>query len=296
MGLAVQHVVNTLSTASGYALIGMSFWVVFRIGRFLDVCHALSYVTAPYVAYTMARSGAPVWLATLTGVSASVLVGLGSEQILFRHLRDKGASSLVLLLASFGAYVIGENALSIAYGDDPIPFPGTGGGCTMVILGAHFTSAQVWRLFACGAIAAGLGFLFSRTTWGTKYRAVSDNPQLATITGISHAMVIGQAYALAGAVAGIAGILAARDTFMDSAMGLQALLMGVVVVVVAGDHGIPGVLLSAAGVALFQFLGVTVTSSGWHNTTAFILLFLFMVCQALLKDGTGLFRSLSASN
>jgi branched-subunit amino acid ABC-type transport system permease component len=59
-------------------------------------------------------------------------------------------------------------------------------------------------------------------------------------------------------------------------MGLQALFMAVLVVVLAGSHGIVGVIVSAVIVASCQLVAITVTSSLWHNTTAFVLLFGFI--------------------
>jgi len=63
------------------------------------------------------------------------------------------------------------------------------------------------------------------------------------------------------ALAGVAGILVALDVDMTPTMGMNALMMGVVVVIVGGVGSIPGVALGALLLGLAQHLGVWKISS-----------------------------------
>jgi branched-chain amino acid transport system permease protein len=274
--MIAQHLANLLSMVSSYALIGLSFWLVFRLSRFLNVCHAVPYVLAPYLVCA-AIVFLPVWLAVVVALLLCGALNAASDAIVFRALRARGATPLVMLLASFGMYAVVQNAVSMVFGDDPRPlFPPVTLGTSVVLLGAHISLLQMWRVLLCAATAVALALLARRTNWGRSYRAVTANPQLASVVGIPIPRLYLQVYLLGGVLAGIAGILAAADTFMDPSMGLQALFMAVVVVVLAGSHGIAGVLVSAVILASCQLAAVTVTSSLWHNTTAFVLLFAFI--------------------
>ncbi len=274
--MMAQHLVNLLSLISSYALVGLSFWLVFRVARFLNVCHAVPYVLAPYFVYATAAV-LPVWVAVVLALVLCGVLNTACEAVLFRALRARGAPPLVMLLASFGMYVVVQNVLSMIFGDDPRAlFSPDPDGASVVLLGAHITPVQIWRFLLCAAAAVALALLARRTGWGRSYRAVSANPQLASIVGIHIDRLFMQVYLLGGVLAGVAGLLAAADTFMDPSMGLQALFMAVLVVVLAGSHGMVGVIVSAVIVASCQLVAITVTSSLWHNTTAFVLLFGFI--------------------
>ena len=65
-------------------------------------------------------------------------------------------------------------------------------------------------------------------------RAVANDPWLANATGIESDRVILFTFAIGSALAGFAGILISLDIDMTPTMGLNALMMGVVAVIVGG--------------------------------------------------------------
>jgi len=60
-------------------------------------------------------------------------------------------------------------------------------------------------------------------------------------------------------------------------MGMNALMMGVVAVLIGGVGSIPGVALGALLLGLAQHLGVWKISSQWQDAIAFIILFVFLL-------------------
>jgi branched-chain amino acid transport system permease protein len=194
--MMAQHLVNLLSLISSYALVGLSFWLVFRVARFLNVCHAVPYALAPYFVYATAAV-LPIWVAIVLALVLCGVLNTACEAVVFRALRTRGAPPLVMLLASFGMYVVVQNVLSMTFGDDPRPlFSPDPDGASVVILGAHITPLQIWRFVLCAAAAVALAFLARRTGWGRSYRAVSANPQLASIVGIPIDRLFLQVYLL----------------------------------------------------------------------------------------------------
>ena len=108
-------------------------------------------------------------------------------------------------------------------------------------------------------------------------RAVANNPELARISGIESDRVILSTFALGSALAGIAGILVALDVDMTPTMGMNALMMGVVAVIVGGVGSIPGVALAALLLGMAQHLGVWYISSQWQDAIAFVILLTFLL-------------------
>ena len=84
-------------------------------------------------------------------------------------------------------------------------------------------------------------------------------------------------FAIGSALAGIAGILVALDVDMTPTMGMNALMMGVVVVIIGGVGSIPGIALGALLLGFAQHFGVWKISSQWQDTIAFVILILFLL-------------------
>ena len=114
---------------------------------------------------------------------------------------------------------------------------------------------------------------------GKAMRAVANDPELANISGIDSNRVILLTFAIGSALAGIAGILVALDVDMTPTMGMNALMMGVVAVIIGGVGSIPGVALGALLRGTAQHLGVWEISSKWQDAIAFIILFIFLLLK-----------------
>ena len=145
------------------------------------------------------------------------------------------------------------------------------------ILGARITPIQITIIAVSLLLVAFCFFLLKYTKIGQTMRAVANNPELASISGIDSDRVILSAFALGSALAGIAGILVALDVDMTPTMGMRALLMGVVAVIIGGVGSIPGVALGALLLGMAQHLGVWKISSQWQDAIAFIILVLFLL-------------------
>ena len=83
----------------------------------------------------------------------------------------------------------------------------------------------------------------------------------------------------AGPRAGLAGILVALDVDMTPTMGMNALMMGVVVVIIGGVRSIPGIAAGALLLATAQHLGAWYIGSQWQEAIAFVVLVLFLLIR-----------------
>jgi len=108
-------------------------------------------------------------------------------------------------------------------------------------------------------------------------RAVANNPELARISGIESDRVILSTFALGSALAGIAGILVALDVDMTPTMGMNALMMGMVAVIIGGVGSIPGIALGSLLLGIAQHLGAWFISSQWQAAIAFVVLLIFLL-------------------
>jgi len=208
---------------------------------------------------------------------SACLVGWMMELFIYKPLRKRGATSIILLLASLGLYIVLQNLISMIFGDDTKSIRTWPVVAGREMLGARITDVQI-IIIAVSIVLVALvaGFLAVAKT-GKAMRAVANNKELANISGINSDKVILISFAIGSALAGIAGILVAMDVDMTPTMGMNALMMGVVAMIVGGVGSIWGIALGALLLALAQNLGVWYISSQWQDAIAFAILLIFLL-------------------
>jgi len=113
-----QLLVNGVIAGSIYALVASGFGLIFRVVRFFHFTHELTYSFAPYIAFGLhAWLHVPILQAIALAVMGAALMGFLLDVAVFAPLRAREASALVSLLASIGLYVVGQNFLSVTFGD-----------------------------------------------------------------------------------------------------------------------------------------------------------------------------------
>jgi branched-chain amino acid transport system permease protein len=145
------------------------------------------------------------------------------------------------------------------------------------VFGARITPVQIIIIATSIVIVTMIGLFLHYSKTGKAMRAVANDPELANISGINSDRVILQSFAIGSALAGIAGILVALDVDMTPTMGMNALMMGVVAMIIGGVGSIWGIVLGSLLLALAQNFAVWYISSQWQDAIAFAILLIFLL-------------------
>jgi branched-chain amino acid transport system permease protein len=276
----MQFVINGIVAGAAYVLFGLSFWVIFRVCRFFHFAHGAVYAAAAYFGFLFSTHlGLPLPASIVAAVTASGLLGMAIDVAVYRPLRRRHASSVVLLLASLGTYIVLQNAISMGFGDATRSLRPRVAAHALDLLGAKITPIQVLLICVATAAVLGMSGLARRTALGRCLRAVANDSELARISGIRTQRVIMWTFALGSSLAGVASILVVLDVDMTPTMGIRALMMGVVVVVIGGVRNIVGVAFAGLLLGMAQHLGVWRIGSQWQDTMAFVILLAFLVLR-----------------
>jgi len=282
-----QILANSIISAATYGIVGIGFSLIFSTVRYFHFAYGAVIALGAYFVLALTSSGVPLWVSVIASVVACGGIGIAMDVALYRPLRARQTSALGMLLASLGLYVVLQNSISLAFGDDAKALrPGTlreG----LAILGARVTWVQLVMIGTAILLAIILYLVQRRTRTGKALRAVADDAELAEISGIRSKLVIMIAFAVGSAIAGLAGILVALDIDMMPTMGLRLLMMGIVAVVVGGAYNIGGVLLGALVLGLGQHIAAWTIGARWQDSIAFLLLILvlFLRPQGILGQG-----------
>lgn len=273
-----QVIANGLISSSVYLLVALAFGSSYAVLRFFDFSLAAVLVIAPYVAVLLTSWHVPIGYAILVGVTASIAAGILLHLVAFEPLRQRGCSSVELLLASLGLYVVIQNLISVMFGDDAKRLV-AGLGEPIECFGARLTVLQVVLILSAASAAIGLGFLFAKSAFGLSLRAVADDSDLACIIGMDVRKTVLCAVAIGSALGGVAGVFLALDVAVTPTGGLKPLLGGIVAVVVGGSRTVRGPVLAALLIGELEHLSTLVLGSLWKDAVVFGLLIVVLLVR-----------------
>jgi len=273
-----QLIINIIISASLYALVAFGFTLIYSTTRFFHFAHGIVFTSAAYFVYAL-YIFLKLPFALSVGLAILLSAGLGCliDRAIYRPLRQRKSSSLVLLLASLGVYIVLQNLISLFFGDDTKSIRSGVVKEGLNVFGARITPIQITIIAVSIILLIGLVLLLKRTKLGKAIRAVSDDPELSSICGIDSERIILYVFAIGSALAGVAGILVALDVDMNPTMGMRFLMMGVVAVIIGGVGSITGTALGALLLGMAQHLGVWKISSQWQDAIAFAILLIFLL-------------------
>ena len=273
-----QALVYGFVAGSVYALTGLGFALIFSAVRFFNFGHGAVFVAGAYLNYALyVRVGLPLWLSATLAVGAAAMLGLAFEFFVFAPLRGRGASSLVLLIASLGLLVAAQNLIALVFGSDTKSVRSAEVVEGVNVLGARVTSIQGVIVVVSVVLFVLVGLLLSRTRIGRSIRATANDMDLAEVKGIPTARVIRSTFILGSALGAAAGILVSLDVDMDPTMGFSALLFAVASVIVGGLGNILGAYIGGLFLGIVQHLGVWFGRSEWQDAIVFGVLIFFLL-------------------
>ncbi len=274
----IQICINAIISFSAYFLVAIGFTIIYSIQKFFHFTHAIIYTLGAYFTFLFSQLfGLSLLTSIPLAILSACLLGCLIELIIYKPLRRKKSSSLILLLASLGIYIVLQNVISMILGDDTKSirtWPVVEG---INIFGARITPVQIIIIVSSIVLLLLTSSFLHYSRIGSAMRAVANDPELANISGINSDKVIITSFAIGSTLAGIAGILVSLDVDMTPTMGMNALMMGVVAMIIGGAGSIRGIVLGSLLLALAQNLGVWYISSQWQDAIAFAVLLIFLL-------------------
>jgi branched-chain amino acid transport system permease protein len=278
MDLFIQLVLNGLWSGSLYALLGVSWGLIFAATRTFHFAHGAAFLMGAYFTYLVGLAGVPLAVAAVGGIAAAVLFGVAIDGILYRWLRGVEATPLVIFIASLGTLITVENALAMVFGSDAKAL--TGFSIHVFKFGdVGFTSLHLVMFFSAALLIGGLMIFLMRTRPGRAIRAVISNPEMAEVIGINRGRVSLLVYGIGSGLAGAAAILVALERGATPELGTWAILYAFIPVIIGGVGSIPGAALAGLIIAFAESIGIWKISSQWQLGIAFMVLLAVLVIR-----------------
>jgi branched-subunit amino acid ABC-type transport system permease component len=250
----LQLLLNGLITGTVLALTGVGATLVFGIQRIANFAHGELLTFGAYVGLLLnVALGQNIVIAALAAMLATGVLALALHLAVLHPLRGRGLVATSLITVGLGLML--RDIIFLAAGSE---------------LHAYRLDQSVVydlgliRISPGQAIAVALAVvvtpLLARTPLGKSMRATADNRDLAAIAGIDVDRIGRQVWILAGALAGLGGVMTAVvQGVFDPNLGFQILFMIFTTVVLGGIGSAYGAL--AGGIAL----GLVMELSTWSG-------------------------------
>jgi branched-chain amino acid transport system permease protein len=271
----VTYLITGIALGSSFALVGSGFVVVHRVTRVVNFAQGSLAVFGAMIASTLLAGRLPHVVGEAATVALCALIGLVFGAI---ALGRKGTDPLTSLIVTLGLGMLSTALVIWLWGQDPVSPPGLKGAVS--ILGADVQRQRVLILGATLVAFAALGLFFSRTYVGKALTACASNPRAARIVGINVRRMGLVAFAVSGALGGLAGVLIAPTNALSVYSDLPIALSGFAAAVFGGLSSpgrtlVGGLILGVAGqlaagywngsyqteVALLLMLGIMIARS-----------------------------------
>jgi branched-chain amino acid transport system permease protein len=215
------------------------------------------------------------WSLPIALVFAVAFVGflaLLADALLFARLRARGGAVIILVMAGFGAALTLRSLLEFLFTTKPAYFTDALQIAMPLGFGLRATPDQLLSLAVSAIVVLAVHLLLTRTAIGRAMRAVSENQQLAGVSGIDVRKIIRIVWLLGAGLAAIAGVMAGLLVQIRPHMGHDLLLPLFAAAILGGIGSVPGAMLAGILVGLAEALSVQFIGAEWRAAVAFVIL------------------------
>jgi len=209
------------------------------------------------------------------------ILGVMLARLVFRPVAASGA--LAQLFTSIGLAYLLFGLIRVVFGANVSFFP-TSFGARFDLGPVNVTMGELLIVAIAAVTVAVLALFLTRTRLGTWVRATASNSELARLRGVPVDRVSDTVWFVASALAGLAGVMVALVSNVNSELGWHQILIILAAAVLGGLGSIYGVLASGLLLGLTMDLSALVIPTSYRTVVAFGCLIL-----ALLLRPQGLF-------
>ncbi|GAB3082000.1 branched-chain amino acid ABC transporter permease [Nocardioides zeae] len=275
--------VGASTNAAIYALIAFSLVLVYRGSRVVNF--GVGYL-AVFGGIFFANTAGSGWLALLLALGVTAALGLAMYVLAVRLAERAGSTHAALAIGTLGFGLIldflgGEFWAKQGFSSAPLVSGGHEVGGVMI------SNQRILTVVLAVVVFVLLRVLIDRTMPGWAMEAVAFRPSTAAIYGINPVVVLAGVWLLAGAIAGLAGVLRTPTSAVSLGLALPLAIQGFAAAVLGGLGSIQGAAIGAVVVAFADALFVRYVSSEFASLFAFLLLFVVIAVRPQGIMGAG---------
>jgi branched-chain amino acid transport system permease protein len=252
LGFAFALLVSGLSVGLMYSLIAVGFVLVYKATEAINFAQGEFVMLAGYIAAaTLAAKDVPVVAAILGAVLVMAAFGFALERVVLRPLL--GRPIVAIIMATIGLAAILRGLPPLAFGAETRALPLPIGDEPYIVGPAAIPPIQLLGIVVAVAFLGYFTLFFMKSRMGVAMRAVADNQQVAMAMGINVERYFALAWAMAGMVSAIGGVIWGNMLGVDVQLALVGLKV-FPVVILGGLDSIVGAVVGGLIVGVVESL------------------------------------------
>ncbi|MET3450502.1 branched-chain amino acid ABC transporter permease [Curtobacterium sp. 1544] len=220
------------------------------------------------------------WNIWLTGIVVTLLcaaTGYLQDAAIWRPLRRRRISLTQLMIVTIGLSIAAQYAFQYFFGASTVRIQ-QGNPETIRFAGVTLTVQSYVAMAIALVVLVATGLFLAKTRFGRATRAVSDNPALASASGIDVDRVIRFVWTLAAGLAGLSGVMLGLVlNGVNWQTGLQLLLLMFASVTLGGLGTAYGALVGSMIIGIVVELTNLVLPGDFKYATALVILILILL-------------------
>ena len=285
MALFLQYVVSGIATGCTFALVATGFVAIYRVTRVVNFAQGVFAVVAGMTAASLLQRGLPHGVAELLAVAVAAAVGLVVGAV---AIGRRGTPPLISLIVTLGLGLGSYAAIILIWGDQPVSFAGLAGSVrvTGVVMPLQFLPI----ILATALAFATLALFFNGTYLGKALTACASNPLAARLVGIDTRLMGVVAFALGGALGGLAGVLLTPLQPVSFDSDVQIAINGFAAAIFGGLTRPVTALLGALILGVAEALVAGYSQASFESGVALILMLGLMIWRASRRSAVEAFE------
>jgi urea transport system permease protein len=285
MEFVLEQLITGLSIGSILLIIALGLSIIYGSMGVINMAHGEFIMLGAYGAWAMNTFLGVGLLPSLVVIFLGVaILGALVERGIIRFLYRR---TLDTILATWGIGVMLQQIVRLSAGGELryVEMPPSMSS-TINILGVDVSAYRVFIILMGGGLFALTWYLFNRTTFGMKLRAVVQDRNIASSFGIDAGRIYTLTFAYGAGLAGLAGALVSPLKSVSPEMGTTYVVDAFFVVVLGGVQSLVGTV--ASSLLLGQLSGAI---AFWQNDTIAKALVLVAIVVLIRYRPQGLFVS-----
>lgn len=287
--LLVQLTIAGVVLGSFYALLGVSFGLVYQTSKIFHLANAIPFAAGGYATVWSAEAlRFPLWPAIIFGLLVAVLFGLMILFLGYFPVMRRNGALLSLFLVSLGLTVAFPNLLQIVFGTENLPlrtFDYEGDLASAfdnrVFSSGFFTITliDILKVVISWVLVIAIVLFVRNTRSGRSITALRTNPNMAMAVGIDKKRVYVLVFALGSFLAGVAGIFVTAEFVASPVMALQWTIVGFIAVFFGGIGSLLGTAFGGLVLGLLSSLSSLFLPVNYSPVVVFASLFIILLVR-----------------
>ncbi len=276
-----QILINSLVTASLYLLAATGLTLTFGLSKFPNFAYAEFVTAGAFLGFIILQNpDGNIITALLLAFFGVGMISMLSYSIVFRPLVARSTNLIYLMISSIALGYVLRHTIGEIWGWRTQSYQQM--WAVHQIGDVRITNLWILVFVSALAVSITLHLFLTRSRLGKAIRAIANNPDLASITGINKQKVILLTWFFGAGLAGMAGVFRAAGTRVVPMLGWDILLPMFAITVMGGIGNFYGLIVAALILGLAENFGVVLlTNMGFSNeyrmAIAFVILIVILV-------------------